>query len=266
MKLKGKVAVVTAAGSGIGRASAVLFAQEGAKVTVADNRAEPGEETARLINSAGSESQFVLTDVASEEQIKRMIEETISRWGRLDILFNNAGVSLVKLLDETSEAEWDQIFGVNLKSMFFAVKCVVPHMRKQGGGAILNMGSISGLVGQVRTPVYVASKGAVVLLTKSIAVDYASENIRVNCICPGITDTPGFRAHIEKGGDPEALCRERLARVPLGRFMTSEDIARAALYLVSEDSAGVTGIAHLVDGGLLAVPEYSAAWLPKQPD
>jgi len=263
MKLKGKVAIVTGAGSGIGRASAVLFAQEGSRVTVADNRQAPGEETAGLINGSGGESQFVLTDVASEPQIKRMVEETVSRWGRVDIVFNNAGISLVKPLDETSETEWDRLFGVNLKSMFFAVKHVVPLMRKQGGGVILNMGSISGLIGQLRTPAYVASKGAVVLLTKSLAADYGVDNIRVNCICPGITDTPGFRAHVATGADPAALIRERQARVPLGRFLTPEDIARAALYLVSDDSAGVTGSAHLVDGGLLAVPEYSSAWLPK---
>lgn len=263
MKVEGKVAIVTGAARGIGRASAVLFAREGAKVTVADTRANLGEETVRLINGAGGQAQFILTDVAKKENIKRMVDETVSRWGRIDILFNNAGVSLVKPLDETSEAEWDYLFDVNLKSIFFGVKYVVPHMRRQGGGVILNMGSMNSFVGQLRTPAYVASKGAILLLTKSIAVDYVTDNIRVNCICPGITDTPGFREHIEAGGDPTVLFRERLARVPLGRFMTPEDIAKAALYLVSDDSEGVTGIAHLVDGGILAVAEYSSAWLPK---
>jgi NAD(P)-dependent dehydrogenase (short-subunit alcohol dehydrogenase family) len=266
MKLQGKVAVVTGAGSGIGRASAVLFAKEGAQVIVADIRQDPGEETVRLIKDTGGEAHFVLTDVAKEQQIKSMVDQTISRWGRINILFNNAGLSLVKLLDETTEAEWDHLFGVNLKSMFFGVKYVVPHMRRQGGGVILNMGSISSMVGQLRTPAYVASKGAVLLLTKSIAADYCSENIRVNCLCPGITDTPALRAHIKAGGDPTVLFRERLARVPLGRFLSPEDIARAALYLVSDDSEGVTGIAHLVDGGLLTVAEYSPAWVEKQPE
>ncbi|MGA2983228.1 MAG: SDR family oxidoreductase [Terriglobia bacterium] len=266
MKLQGKVAVVTGAGSGIGRASAIMFAKEGAEVIVADIRTDPGEETVRLINGAGGQAHFVLTDVAKEQQVKSLVDETISRWGRINILFNNAGFSMVKLLDETSEAEWDHLFGVNLKSMFFGVKHVVPHMRRQGGGVILNMGSISGLVGQLRTPAYVASKGAVVLLTKSLAVDYCCDHIRVNCLCPGITDTPALRAHIEAGGDPAVLFRERLARVPLGRFLTPEDVARAALYLVSDDSEGVTGIAHLVDGGLLAVAEYSSAWIQKQPE
>lgn len=195
-----------------------------------------------------------------------MVDDTISRWGRIDILFNNARISLVKRLDETSDAEWDRLFSVNLKSILFAVRHVIPQMRRQGGGAILNMGSMSSFVGQLRTPVYVATKGAILMLTKSIAVGYSIDNIRVNCVCPGITDTPGFRSHIEAGGDPAVLRRERLARVPIGRFLTPEDIARTALYLVCVDSEGVTGIAHVVDGGILAVAEYSSAWRPKQPE
>ena len=172
MKLEGKVAIVTGAARGIGRASAIQFAKEGAKVTVADIRADLGRETIRLIESAGGEASFVLADVSKEEDVKKMVEETVARWGRVDILFNNAGYAQVKLVEETSEAEWDHLFGVNLKSVFFGVKHVVPIMRRQGGGVILNMGSISGLVGQMRTPGYVASKGAVVMLTKSLALDY----------------------------------------------------------------------------------------------
>ncbi|HEX9250497.1 MAG TPA: SDR family NAD(P)-dependent oxidoreductase, partial [Gemmatimonadaceae bacterium] len=201
MKLEGKVAVVTGAARGIGRASAILFAAEGAKVTVADTRAGLGQETVRLIQGAAGEAQFVPTDVASEEQVKRMVEQTISRWGRIDILFNNAGITLVKFLEETSESEWDHLMSVNLKSIFFGVKHSAPYMRRQGGGVILNTGSVSSFVGQLRTPAYVASKGAVMLLTKSLAVDYGADNIRVNCICPGITDTPMLREHIESAGD-----------------------------------------------------------------
>ena len=260
MKLEGKVAIVTGAGRGIGRASAILFAQEGAKVTVADIRADLGWETISLIASAGGQASFSLTDVSKEEAVQKMVEQTVARWGRVDILFNNAGYAQVKRVEETSEAEWDHLFGVNLKSVFFGVKYVVPIMRRQGGGVILNMGSISGLVGQLRTPGYVASKGAVVMLTKSLALDYGADHIRVNCLCPGITDTPAFREHIASSANPEALMRERQARVPLGRFLTPEDVARAALYLVSEDSEGITGIAHLVDGGMLAAAEYSSAW------
>ncbi len=264
MKLEGKVAIVTGAARGIGRASAIQFAKEGAKVTVADIRADLGLETTRLIESAGGEASFVLADVSKEEDVKRMVEVTVARWGRIDILFNNAGYAQVKLVEETSEAEWDHLFGVNLKSVFFGVKHVVPIMRRQGGGVILNMGSISGLVGQMRTPGYVASKGAVVMLTKSLALDYGCDHIRVNCLCPGITDTPAFREHISSSADPEALIRERQTRVPLGRFLTPADVARAALYLVSDASDGITGIAHLVDGGMLAAAEYSSNWLPKK--
>lgn len=264
MKLQGKVAIVTGSGRGIGRASAMLFAREGAKVTVAEVNEEWGQETLSLIKKAGGEASFLQTDVKKEADVKRMVEETAARWGRVDILFNNAGYSLVKLVEDTTEAEWDDILAVNLKSVFFGVKHVVPIMRRQGGGVILSTASISGLVGQMLTPAYVAAKGALVLLTKSLAMDYGADHIRVNCLCPGITDTPAFRKHIDSAADPEAMIRERQGRVPLGRFLSPEDVARAALYLVSDDSEGVTGIAHLIDGGMLAGCEYSATWLPKK--
>jgi len=266
MRLAGKVAIVTGAAQGIGRGSAIQFAKEGAKVTVADVQAEQGQETVRLIESAGGEAIFVLTDVSKEADVRNMVEKTVERWGRVNVLFNNAGYATVKLVEDTTEAEWDHLMAVNLKSIFFGVKYVVPIMRKQGGGAILNMASISGLTGQMRTPGYVASKGAVVMLTKSLALDYGCDNIRVNCVCPGITDTPALRKHIDAAADPEALIKERLTRVPLGRFLTPEDIGKAAVYLVSDDSDGITGIAHLVDGGLLAAAEYSSTWLPKKPE
>lgn len=265
MKLTGKVAVVTGAARGIGRASAILFAKEGAKLTVADNRSELGQETVRLIEGAGGQAYFALTDVANEAQVRAMVNETVARWGRLDILFNNAGMVLVKFLEETTEAEWDRLMAVNLKSIFFAVKHAVPCMRRQGGGVILSTASTNGLVGQFKTPAYAASKGAVALLTKSLALDYGSDNIRINCICPGITDTPMLREHIEASGDAAAVIRERTARVPLGRFLKPEDIARAALYLVSDESDGVTGTALVVDGGMLAGAEYSSSWVKKEP-
>jgi NAD(P)-dependent dehydrogenase (short-subunit alcohol dehydrogenase family) len=266
MRLKGKVAIVTGSAQGIGRGCAIQFAKEGAKVTVADVQVEQGQETVRLIKGLGGEANFVLTDVSKEDHVRKMVEATVERWGRVDVLFNNAGYSMVKLVEDTTEAEWDHLFAVNLKSIFFGVKYVVPIMRKQGGGSILNMGSISGLTGQMLTPGYVATKGGVVMLTKSLALDYGCDNIRVNCLCPGITDTPALRRHINTSADPEALTRERLSRVPLGRFLTPEDMGKAAVYLVSDESDGITGIAHVVDGGLLAAAEYSSTWLPKKPE
>jgi 3-oxoacyl-[acyl-carrier protein] reductase len=185
-----------------------------------------------------------------------MVEETIHRWGRIDILFNNAGIVLAKPLEETTEQEWDRVMSVNVKGAFLAAKHVVPHMRRKGGGAILNTGSIASFTGQLGTPVYTASKGAIALLTKSLALDLGRDRIRVNCLCPGITDTPMLREHLGHGVEGEARIRARLSRVPLGEILKPEDVARAALYLLSDDSLGITGVLHVVDGGLLAAAEF----------
>lgn len=257
MKLTGRVAIVTGAASGIGRASAIAFAREGAKVVVADRNEQGGKETASAIAAKGHEACFARVDVAKEADLKRMMEDTVARWGRIDILFNNAGVLLAKPIEETTEEEWDRVMSINVKAAFFAIKHAVPHMRRGGGGAILNTGSIASFTGQVGTPVYSASKGAIALLTKSLALDLGRDRIRVNCICPGITDTPMLREHLGHGSEGELRIRARLARVPLGEILSPEDVARAALYLVSDDSAGITGVLHLVDGGLLAAAEFN---------
>ena len=256
MKLRGKVAIVTGASSGIGRASAIAFAREGARVVVADIDQRGGEETAALIAAEGNQAFLVRVDVAREADIARMVEVTIARWGAIDILFNNAGVLSVTPIETLTEEEWDRVMGINVKAAFFAVKHVVPHMRRNGG-AILNTGSIASFTGQLGTPVYSASKGAIALLTKSLALDLGRDRIRVNCICPGITDTPMLREHLGRGSEGEARIRARLARVPLGEILAPEDVARAALYLVSDDSAGITGILHVIDGGLIAAAEYN---------
>jgi len=256
-KLSGRVAIVTGAASGIGRASAMVFAAEGARVLAADIDEPGGRETVARILERGHEAVFARVDVSSETEIKQMAENTVANWGRIDILFNNAGVVLVKALEETTEDEWDRLMSVNVKAAFFAIKHVVPHMRRSGGGAILNTGSIASFTGQLGTPVYSASKGAIALLTKSLALDYGRDRIRVNCLCPGITDTPMLREHLGHGAEGETRIRGRLARVPLGEILQPEDVARAALYLVSDDSAGITGVMHVVDGGLLAAAEYN---------
>ncbi len=256
MKLAGKIAIVTGAASGIGRASAVVFAREGAKVVVADCNPAGGEETVAEIVNAGGTAHFALVDVTSEDQIREMVDATVARWGTIDILFNNAGVVLVKSVEQMTGSEWDRVMSINVKGAFLATKHVAPIMRRNGGGAILNTGSIGSFTGQVATSAYSASKGAIALFTKSLALDLGRDRIRVNCICPGITDTPMLREHLGHGEEGEARIRRRLSRVPLGTILSPEDVARAALYLVSEESAGITGILHVVDAGLLAASEF----------
>jgi len=256
LKLSGKVAIVTGAASGIGRASAIAFAREGARVVVADLSESGAEETVRVIKSEGLAAEATTVDVSSEADVRRMVDQAAARWDRIDILFNNAGVLLVKPVDQMTETEWDRVMAVNVKGPFFAVKHVVPYMRRNGGGAILNTGSIASLAGQVGTPAYSASKGAIALLTRSLALDLGRDRIRVNCICPGITDTRMLREHLGHGLEGEARIRTRLSRVPLGEILRPEDVARAALYLVSDDSAGITGVLHVVDAGLTAAAEF----------
>jgi NAD(P)-dependent dehydrogenase (short-subunit alcohol dehydrogenase family) len=257
VKLKDRVAIVTGAASGIGRASAIAFAREGARVVVADTSERGGKEAAAAIQAEGNDASFARVDVTQEAEIAQMIAETVNRWGQIDILFNNAGVVLVKPIELMSEEEWDRVMAINVKAAFLAIKHVVPHMRRLGKGAILNTGSIASLSGQVGTPVYSASKGAIALLTKSLALDLGRDRIRVNCICPGITDTPMLREHMGDGSEGDARIHARLSRVPTGEILSPEDVARAALYLVSDDSEGVTGILHVVDGGLTAASEFN---------
>lgn len=258
MKLKDRVAIVTGAASGIGRASAIAFAREGARVVVADTNERGGNETTAAILAEGHGAVFARVDVTREAEIVRMIGETVARWGQIDILFNNAGVVLVKPIELMSEEEWDRVMAINVKAAFLAIKHVVPHMRRAGKGAILNTGSIASLSGQVGTPVYSASKGAIALLTKSLALDLGRDHIRVNCVCPGITDTPMLREHMGDGSEGDARIRARLSRVPTGEILSPDDVARAAVYLVSDDSEGITGILHVVDGGLTAASEFNA--------
>jgi NAD(P)-dependent dehydrogenase (short-subunit alcohol dehydrogenase family) len=257
MKLARKVAIVTGAAGGIGRASVLAFAIESASVMAVDINAAGGAETAAQAGDRCGEVIFEKAEVSDEAQVKAVVDGAVTRWGRLDILFNNAGVVLVRPLEETTEAEWDHLMAINLKSMFFGCKYAIPHMRRAGGGAILNTGSIGSFVGQLNTPAYIASKGAVALFTKSLALDCGRDGIRVNCICPGITDTPMLREHVGYGEAGKENIQQPLARVPLGKILHPGDVARAALYLVSDDSVGITGITHVVDGGLLAAAEYN---------
>ncbi len=250
--LTGQVALITGAGSGIGQATAVLFAKEGATVVVVDIDEPGGEETVAQIRAEGGEALFERTDVAKADDAQRMVQRTIDTYGRLDILHNNAGVVAVKFLEDMAEEEWDWLMGVNLKAIFLAVKYAVPHMKAQGSGCIINTGSTSSFEGQYMTPAYCASKGAVVQLSKTLALDYAQYKIRVNAVCPGTVDTPLVRQHIENSPDPARAEAIEKQLIPLKRFLQPEEVAHAALYLASDQARGITGSALVIDGGTLA--------------
>ncbi len=200
---------------------------------------------------------FTPCDVAREAEVGASIEQAIEQFGGLQIVVNCAGVVHVGPLDETSERQWDELMAVNVKSIFLSLKHAIGHLRKHRRSYVVNIGSVSSFVAQALTPAYVASKGAVLQLSRSIALDYAADGLRCNCICPGITDTPMLRYHLSTTGDPEAALRERLRRVPLGVAMQPADIAKAALYLSCEDSSGITGTSLVVDGGYLAAAEWN---------
>lgn len=247
-----KVALITGASSGMGRATAILFAQEGAKVVVVDIDESGGERTVAQIQETGGEAVFLKADVSNANDVERMTIRTMENFGQIDILHNNAGMVLVKFLEDTSEEEWDKLMGVNLKAIFLAVKNVVPHMIRQGGGCIINTASTGSFVGQYRTPAYIASKGGVLQLSKTLALDYAQHHIRVNCICPGTVDTPMVRHHIKTSPDPIRTEELEYKLIPIKRFLDPEEIAHAALYLASDQARGITGSALVIDGGTLA--------------
>jgi 3-oxoacyl-[acyl-carrier protein] reductase len=249
MRLADKVAVITGAGSGMGRATAILFAREGARVVVADVNAAAGAETARTIAAAGGRATFTKADVSLEAEVAALIAETARAHGRLDILFNNAGVpQAFTPIEEVSEAQWERIFSVNAKGVFLGCKHAVPVMKRQGGGAILNTASTAAPRPRPGSNAYAASKGAVVTLTKALAIELAPARIRVNCIAPVATDTPMLPGFI--GNKPLEEGKQALiATIPLGRLARPEDIAQAALYLASDEASLVTGVCLEVDGG-----------------
>jgi NAD(P)-dependent dehydrogenase (short-subunit alcohol dehydrogenase family) len=244
----GKVVVVTGAGSGIGRAMAMAFSAEGAIVVAADQDSPSAAETAAALEQASA----ALVDVTQAASVARLIADTHTRHGRLDILCNNAGIGSSKTVVDCEPDEWDQLFAVNVRGVYLGCKYAIPIMIAQGGGVIVNTASVAGLIGLPNRAAYCASKGAVVTLTKQVAVDYVAQGIRCNCICPGTVDTPWVGRLLREAEDPDALRAELVARQPMGRLGTAEEVAQAALYLASDDAAFVTGTALVIDGGLMA--------------
>jgi NAD(P)-dependent dehydrogenase (short-subunit alcohol dehydrogenase family) len=247
--LTGRRALITGGASGIGKATAMLFAREGAAISVVDLDEDGGWKVARAVQDEGGRAVFVAADVTLDSDCRRAVQQTVSELGGLDILFNNAGIIRRATVEELAEAEWDQVMAVNVKSIFLMSRYSVPVMANAGGGVIINTASGWGLMGGPRAAAYCASKGAVVLLTKAMAIDHGPQNIRVNCICPGDTDTPMLRDEARQLGQSAERFLTEAADRPLGRIGTPDEIAQAVLYLASDASSYVTGTALVVDGG-----------------
>jgi NAD(P)-dependent dehydrogenase (short-subunit alcohol dehydrogenase family) len=250
MRLAGKVAIITGAGSGMGRVAAQLFAAQGAKVVVAEFGEAAGNETAQLVGDAGGEATFVRTDVSTEDGARGMVDHAMSAFGRVDILYNNAGVmpEADHSVVDTDVDTWDQVMAVNVRGVFLGCKHVIPRMVEAGGGSIINIASFVALVGcSVPQDAYTASKGAILSLTRSLAVQFGPQGIRTNAICPGPVETPLLMDWLVK--DEEAK-RIRLARNPTGRFGKPEEIVNLAIYLASDESRWTNGASLVVDGGI----------------
>ncbi len=251
LNLKGKVALVTGGGSGIGRATAFAFAREGARVAVADYVPEGGERTVKEITAGGGEAIFINADVSKTAQVEAMIDKVVQTWGRLDCAFNNAGIEgrAASVVDCTEE-NFDRIIAINLKGVWLCMKYEIAQMLKQGGGAIVNTASVAGLVGFRGLVAYNASKGGVVMLTKTAALEYAQSGIRVNAVCPGVIRTPMVARLIDSSAEYNEKDLEQ--GEPVGRMGKPEEIAEAVVWLCSESASFVTGLPMAVDGGWIA--------------
>lgn len=251
-RLAGKAALITGGGTGIGRAIALAFAREGAMVAVAGRRREKLEETLREMKKQRGEGVAIVCDVSNERDAQRAVRETAKSFGKLNVLVNNAGVLHAATIEGTSEEQWDKLLKINLKGPFLMCKAALVEFRKAGGGAIVNVGSVLGLVAMKDRAAYCASKGGVTLLTKAIALDHAHENVRSNCICPSIVETELVQGLFASSEEGRALKKARIGSIPLGRMGRPEDVAEMAVFLASEESSWLTGTAVPLDGGLSA--------------
>lgn len=252
MLLNDKVAFVTGAGSGIGRSIALLFSQEGARIVAADVNVEAAQSTVDMIAGQDGLAMAVACDVSKSEDVQRAVDAAMSEFGRIDILCNDAGIGSTQTVVDTPEELWEQVFAVNVRGIYLCCKQIIPYMVEAGNGVIVNMASVAGMVGLKNRAAYCASKGAVIALTRSIAVDYVQQGIRCNCICPGTVDSPWVGRLLAAAPDPKAERATLTARQPMGRLGMPDEIAQAALYLASEHAAFVTGSELVIDGGLTA--------------
>jgi meso-butanediol dehydrogenase/(S,S)-butanediol dehydrogenase/diacetyl reductase len=252
-RLAGKTALITGAGTGIGRAIALAMAREGARIALAARRREPLESVAAEIAAAGGASLAIECDVTSRSSVETALATAVKRFGTVNVVVNNAGAAVVADAEKTSDENWRRILDVNLTGTFLMSRAALPELRKAGGGAIVNIGSVLGLVARKDRAAYCAAKGGVTLLTKAMALDHAHEKIRVNCICPSIVETPlGAASLAGSSSDPDEARRIRAREIPLGRLGKPEDVAELAVYLASDEADWVTGAAWPIDGGLTA--------------
>jgi len=249
-RLDGKTAIITGGSSGIGLATALLFSQKGARVLIAARHLEQGQQAVAQICARGGQARFVACDVRRAEDCQRTVSSALEAFGSLDILFNNAGVIYVnRTVADTSDQEWSDTLEINLNGVFYMSRCAIPHMAAQGGGVIINSASVFGLKAGGGVAAYCAAKGAVIMLTKAMAVDHAHQQIRVNCLCPGSVDTPLLQHEMAALGDEATQRAAFAARHPLNRISTPDEIAHAALFLASDASSFITGAAIPIDGG-----------------
>jgi NAD(P)-dependent dehydrogenase (short-subunit alcohol dehydrogenase family) len=251
-RLSGKVALITGGGTGIGRAIALAFAREGASVCVAGRRLEKLREVVVEIQKHGGAGLAMECDVTRAQEVARAVKGTVERFGRLNVLVNNAGVVHVSTVEGISEEEWDRLMTVNVKGPFLMARAVLPEFRKGGGGVIVNIGSVLGLFAVKDRAAYCASKGGVTMLTKAMALDHAHEKVRVNCICPSIVETDLLKGVFDESERGQAWLKARLATIPLGRIGKPTDVAEMAVFLASEESSWLTGAAIPLDGGISA--------------